>query len=128
MDKKFLIIAAWLGALSVALGAFGAHSLKGHLPRHLLDTFETGVRYQFYHVFALALTGLLYRSYPNKKIKLAGNLFITGIIFFSGSLYFLSILGTDNFSWIGAITPIGGVFFIAGWIFLAIGVQRSEIQ
>ncbi len=128
MDKRFLIIAAWLGALSVALGAFGAHTLKEYLSPQSLTTFETGIRYQFYHVFALALTGVLYRSYPNKKIKLAGNLFITGIIFFSGSLYALSISGPENFRWIGAITPMGGVFFIAGWIFLAIGIQRSEIQ
>ena len=128
MDKKFLIIAAWLGALSVALGAFGAHTLKEYLTPQSLTTFETGVRYQFYHVFALALTGVLYRSYPNKKIRLAGNLFITGIVFFSGSLYLLSILGTENFRWIGAITPMGGVFFIAGWIFLAIGLQKAEIQ
>jgi uncharacterized membrane protein YgdD (TMEM256/DUF423 family) len=128
MDKKFLTIAAWLGATAVALGAFGAHTLKEYLSPQSLTTFETGVRYQFYHVFALALAGILYKSYPNKKIKLAGNLFISGIIFFSGSLYFLSILGVDNFKWIGAITPIGGVFFIAGWVFLASGLRNTEIQ
>lgn len=128
MNKKFLAIAAWLGALSVALGAFGAHTLKEYLSQQSLTTFETGVRYQFYHVFALALAGLLYKSYPNKKIKLAGNLFIAGILFFSGSLYFLSILGAENFKWIGAITPLGGVFFIAGWIFLATGLRNTEIQ
>lgn len=128
MNKKFLSIAAWLGALSVALGAFGAHTLKEYLSPQSLTTFETGVRYQFYHVFALALAGLLYTSYPNKKIKLAGNLFIAGILFFSGSLYLLSILGAENFKWIGAITPLGGVFFIAGWIFLASGLRNTEIQ
>lgn len=128
MDKKFLAIAAWLGALSVALGAFGAHTLKAYLTPQSLTTFETGVRYQFYHVFALALAGLLYKSYPNKKIKLAGNLFIAGVLFFSGSLYFLSILGAENFKWIGAVTPMGGVFFIAGWIFLASGLRNTEIQ
>ncbi len=128
MDKKFLTIAAWLGAVSVALGAFGAHTLKEYLSPQSLTTFETGVRYQFYHVFALALTGLLFKFYPNKKIKLAGNLFILGIIFFSGSLYVLSVLGAENFKWIGAITPIGGVFFIAGWIFLAVGIRNTEIQ
>jgi len=128
MDKKFLTIAAWLGALSVALGAFGAHTLKEYLSSQSLTTFETGVRYQFYHVFALALAGVLYKFYPNKKIKLAGNLFILGILFFSGSLYCLAILGADNFKWIGVITPIGGVFFIAGWIFLASGIRSAEIQ
>lgn len=128
MNKKFLAIAAWLGALSVALGAFGAHTLKAYLTPQSLTTFETGVRYQFYHVFALALAGLLYKPYPNKKIKLAGNLFMAGILFFSGSLYVLSILGAENFKWIGAITPMGGVFFIAGWIFLASGLRNTEIQ
>lgn len=128
MNKKFLAIATWLGALSVALGAFGVHTLKAYLTPQSLATFETGVRYQFYHVFALALAGLLYTSYPNKKIKLAGNLFIAGILFFSGSLYVLSILGAENFKWIGAITPMGGVFFIAGWIFLASGLRNTEIQ
>lgn len=128
MNKKFLSIAAWLGALSVALGAFGAHTLKEYLSPQSLTTFETGVRYQFYHVFALALAGLLYKSYPSKKIKLAGNLFIAGILFFSGSLYLLSILGAENFKWIGAITPLGGIFFIAGWIFLASGLRNTEIQ
>ena len=126
MGKQFLFIAALLGALSVALGAFGAHTLKDYLTPQSLATFETGVRYQFYHVFALALTGLLFASYPNKKIKLAGNLFISGIILFSGSLYLLAILGTENFKWIGAITPMGGVFFIAGWIFLAAGIKSAK--
>ena len=128
MDKKFLVIAAWLGSLSVALGAFGAHTLKAFLSPQSLTTFETGVRYQFYHVFALALTGLLYRFYPNKKIKLAGNLFIVGMILFSGSLYLLSILGAENIRWIGAITPLGGLFFIVGWIILALGLRSTEIQ
>jgi len=126
MDKKFLVTAAWLGALSVALGAFGAHTLKEYLSPQSLTTYETGVRYQFYHVFALVLTGVLYKSYPNRKLQLAGNLFITGIIFFSGSLYALSVLGAANFKWIGAITPIGGIFFIAGWIFLAMGIKTGK--
>lgn len=126
MDKKFLTIAAWLGALSVALGAFGAHTLKEFLSPQSLTTFETGVRYQFYHVFALALAGLLYRFYPGKQIQMAGNLFMAGIACFSGSLYLLAVLGTEKARWIGAITPIGGVFFIAGWIFLAASLRNAK--
>ncbi len=125
MDKRFLFIAVLLGALSVGIGAFGAHTLKDYLTAQSLTTFETGVRYQFYHVFALALTGILYKYYPNKKIQLAGNLFIAGIIFFSGSLYVLALFGTDHFKWVGAITPAGGVFFIAGWLFLAFGIRDN---
>ncbi len=128
MDKKFLSIAAWLGAFSVALGAFGAHTLKEYLTIPALTTFETALRYQFYHVFALAFAGLLYKSYPNKKVKLAGIFFITGIILFCGSLYFLSIINSENYKWIGAITPLGGVFFIAGWSSLIVGLRSTEMQ
>jgi uncharacterized membrane protein YgdD (TMEM256/DUF423 family) len=128
MHKNYLVIAAYLGALSVALGAFGAHTLKDTLSQQSLNTFETAVRYQFYHVFALALAGILYKFYPNKKIRYAGIFFISGIILFSGSLYLLVFLGTDNFKWIGAITPLGGVFFIAGWAALATGVKAGPVQ
>lgn len=128
MNKKYLVIAAWFGALSVALGAFGAHSVKDIISQQSMNTFETAVRYQFYHVFALALTGLLYKSSPNKKLQYAGNLFILGIIFFSGSLYILSLLGTANFGWIGAITPLGGAFFIAGWLYLVAGIKQGQAQ
>lgn len=124
MYKKHLVIAAFAGALSVVLGAFGAHTLKTYLDAPSLTTFETGVRYQFYHVFALALAGILYKEYPNKKLVISGNLFILGMIFFSGSLYLLSFLGTQ-FSWIGAITPLGGLFFIAGWLQLGLGVLKK---
>ena len=128
MHKKFLIIASWLGAFSVALGAFGAHSLKDIVSQQSVNTFETAVRYQFYHVFALALTGILYMNYPNKRLQYAGNLFILGIIFFSGSLYSLSIFGTADFGWIGAITPLGGIFFIAGWLYLAAGIKEVKLK
>jgi uncharacterized membrane protein YgdD (TMEM256/DUF423 family) len=125
MHKPFLILSAWLGFLSVALGAFGAHTLKEYLSPQSLTTFETGVRYQFYHVFALALAGIVYQSFPNKKVILAGRLFIAGMITFCGSLYLLAALGTEHFKWIGAITPVGGVLFLLGWIFLARGIQQS---
>lgn len=128
MHKGFLLTAAYIGALSVALGAFGAHTLKDQLPQPMLHTFETAVRYQFYHVFALLATGMLYGAYPNKMLILAGRLFINGIILFSGSLYlliFFSLHTVNNFHWIGAITPLGGILLIAGWICLAIGIGRG---
>jgi uncharacterized membrane protein YgdD (TMEM256/DUF423 family) len=117
-----------LAAISVALGAFGAHALKELLPPASLNTFETAVRYQFYHVFALAITGILYKYCPRKIIKNAGWFFLTGILLFSGSLYlitFFTLTGNNQFHWVGAITPLGGISFIAGWLLLAISVGKS---
>ena len=127
MHKGFLITATLLGALSVAMGAFGAHALKAIVTEQSLNTYETAVRYQFYHVFALALTGLLYKTYPNKLIKSAGQLFIIGMIFFSGSLYLLTYGAANgaSFRWAGPITPLGGAMFISGWICLALGIRKS---
>jgi uncharacterized membrane protein YgdD (TMEM256/DUF423 family) len=130
MHKRILFTAAILGALSVALGAFGAHALKSILPETSLNTYETAVRYQFYHVFALALTGILYPFYPNAWIKYAGRLFIIGIVFFSGSLYLLTY-GTatgQSFRWAGPVTPLGGVMLILGWISLGIGCLIRKNQ
>jgi uncharacterized membrane protein YgdD (TMEM256/DUF423 family) len=90
MQKIFLFLASVLGALSVALGAYAAHGLKKILPEQSVSIFETGVRYQFYHVFALALCGIIYQNFSNKAVLWAGNLFLLGIIFFSGSLYALT--------------------------------------
>ena len=119
-------MAAIIGALSVALGAFGAHSLKKYLPDDALAIFETAVRYQFYHVFALLTTGIMYAYIPTAKMRWAGYLFITGILLFCCSLYFLCYIKFDrltDWEWIGAITPIGGAAFIGGWLllFLAVG-------
>ncbi len=127
MHKKFLQLAAIGGAISVALGAFGAHGLKEILSAQALLTFETAVRYQFYHVFALALTGLLMKGHPGKEWNIAGNLFVSGILLFSGSLYLLCFLGTENFKWIGAITPLGGICFLGGWTCLFIGITRRVV-
>jgi uncharacterized membrane protein YgdD (TMEM256/DUF423 family) len=118
MYKPFLIASAVLGALAVAIGAFGAHALKNIVSITALTTFETGVRYHFYHVFALLATGVLYQSLPVKKLICAGCLFIAGIILFSGSLYLLTLL-PENYKWVGAITPFGGLAFITGWLLLA---------
>ena len=126
MHKGYIKTAAFLGALSVMLGAFAAHKLKQILTEQSLNTFETGVRYQIYHVFALALTALIYKEFRNKLIAAAGILFMLGIGFFSGSLYLLtyfSAQGIAGYEWIGAITPIGGLFFITGWLCLSLGVK-----
>ena len=127
---KFIRIAAILGALAVALGAFGAHSLKAVLTPDQLQTFETGVRYQFYHTIALLFVGLLMISKPSKALNMAAGSFIAGICCFSGSLYLLAtrgLLGIENLSLLGPITPIGGLFFIVGWIFVFVAVNKLKV-
>jgi uncharacterized membrane protein YgdD (TMEM256/DUF423 family) len=127
MHKGFIKTAAFLGAVSVALGAFAAHGLKQILSAELLQTFETAVRYQFYHVFALLATGILYAAFPNKLMKWAGHLFIAGILLFSGSLYLLCYVkhAALPLNRIGAITPFGGAAFIAGWVLLLIAIGKK---
>jgi uncharacterized membrane protein YgdD (TMEM256/DUF423 family) len=129
MHKGFLQTAALLGALAVALGAFGAHGLKKIVPPETVTTFETGVRYQFYHVFALLAVAILFGSFPARYLQYAGMCFIIGMILFSGSLYALTVLQatkTVGLRGIGAITPIGGLFFIAGWVCLFMAVIKSK--
>lgn len=129
MHKGFLLSAAILGAIAVGLGAFGAHGLKQIVPAETITTFDTGVKYQFYHVFALFITGILYASYPVRALRIAGILFLVGILFFCGSLYALTLLkatGSVGLGGIGIITPIGGLFFIAGWLSLFWGIWKSK--
>ena len=128
MHKTFLQTASLLGAIAVILGAFGAHALKKLVADNAVTIFETGVRYQFYHVFALALVGILFRDFPNKWMMWAGNFFLIGIVLFSGSLYVLTYIKAavkPNLDWIGAITPIGGLAFIIGWVCMFIGLYKS---
>jgi uncharacterized membrane protein YgdD (TMEM256/DUF423 family) len=128
MNKNFLSVAALLGALSVALGAFAAHKLREMVSPDAVAVFETGVRYQFYHVFALLFVALLSERISNKWMIWAGNCFIMGIVLFCGSLYALTALKiavNSHLLLVGILTPIGGVFFIAGWLFLWIGVTRK---
>jgi uncharacterized membrane protein YgdD (TMEM256/DUF423 family) len=128
MNRNFLSIAALLGALSVALGAFAAHKLREMASAETVAIFETGVRYQFYHVFALLFVALLSEKISNKWMTWAGNCFIAGIILFCGSLYALTALKiADNthLQLAGIATPIGGLFFIAGWLFLWVGVSKK---
>ena len=130
MHKFFLQLAAAMGGLAVALGAFGAHALKRVASEAVVNIFETGVRYQFYHVFALALAGILFRDFSNKWMLWAGNLFLTGIILFSGSLYILTWLKASSkqgLDWVGIITPFGGIAFIAGWVCMFIGFYKAAV-
>ncbi len=127
MHKNFLITAALLGALTVVLGAFAAHTLKEILDAGEMQVFETAVKYQMYHVLALLAVGILYQAFPVKQLRIAGNLFIAGIVLFSGSLYLLTFIKHQqiNALWIGAVTPLGGLCFIAGWVVLALGIAKK---
>jgi uncharacterized membrane protein YgdD (TMEM256/DUF423 family) len=121
MHKGLLKLGAALGGLTVIFGAFAAHTIKSRVTPDVLSIFETGVRYQMYHVFAIFLTAILYKEFPTKSMLWAGKLFLIGIIIFSGSLYLLTHVkanGATSFLWLGAITPFGGVAFIAGWAML----------
>lgn len=129
MHTFFLKTAALLGALAVVLGAFGAHALKQLLSDKYLAVFETAVRYQFYHVFALVAVGILFKEFPNVYLLWSGRLFCYGILIFSGSLYLLTLLGAlgqQGFRWVGAITPIGGLCLIAGWILMVLGITNKN--
>ncbi len=120
MAKTYLLIAALNGFLAVALGAFGAHGLKQKLSADMLAVYHTGVQYHFYHTFALFGVALLMLQLPQSAaLRWSALLFVVGIAIFSGSLYVLAITGVR---WLGAITPLGGVAFLAGWMALAMAV------
>ena len=117
MHKNFLLVAAILGFLGVAFGAFGAHGLRERLSPEMMAVFEIGVRYQMYHVFALLAVAAAIAHFGRARLLLvAGWSFIAGVLIFSGSLYALALTGTGMF---GAITPIGGVGLLLGWACLA---------
>lgn len=130
MHRKYLQIAALLGALAVILGAFGAHALHRMVPESSVEIFEKGVTYQFYHVFAIAFAAIVGKEFPNKRILYAANFFISGIVCFSGSLYALTWLTATNNEGLmriaGPVTPLGGLFFIAGWICLLAGLSQKK--
>jgi uncharacterized membrane protein YgdD (TMEM256/DUF423 family) len=113
--KNTLVLAFVLGGLSVAIGAFGAHGLKPHLDAYQLSIFEKGVQYQFYHSLAIGICAVLMGKMEG--MRRAALFFALGILFFSGSLYLLACRALLPFGvgWAGPITPIGGLFFIAGW-------------
>ncbi len=134
MQKRFLVFSGFSGAIAVALGALGAHFLKSKLETGLLtqtnlQTFETAVTYQIYHSIVLLILSLLVDKFNNKLIPKAGYCFMAGIVLFSGSLYLLataSLLGITNIRWLGPITPIGGLFFITGWLLLAFAGMKKK--
>ena len=124
MVTTFIVLAAINGFLGVALGAFAAHSLTAYFsdkPR-LEANFKTGVQYHFYHALAIFGVAFTSRDFSSSLIPLSGWLFLLGIILFSGSLYIFSLTGKR---WLGAITPLGGLAFLAGWICLAVGVMQG---
>lgn len=125
MTQFFLTIAAVLGAIAVAAGAFGSHALRAQLSDRALEIFETGARYQMYHALALLAVGILLgqAKLPSATLTIAGYAFIAGVLLFSGSLYALSISGMK---WLGAIAPLGGACFMLGWVCLAIAAWKYQ--
>jgi len=122
-DIRFGTIGGVLAFLAVALGAFGAHGLEGRLSLEELATYETAVRYQMYHALALVLLALASAAVPGFRSRLAGWAFTVGILVFSGSLYVLVLTGHR---WLGAVTPLGGVAFLVGWIAFSWGFFRRD--
>ncbi len=120
--KWMMVLGSFLGGLGVVLGAFGAHKLKQLVPPESVQTFQTGVQYQMYHAFALLFAGLLWNRYNGSgQLSASGWCFLIGVLLFSGSLYTLAALKATNkvgLGGIGILTPIGGLFFIAGWVML----------
>ena len=129
MHKTFLPLGAFSGAIAVVLGAFGAHGLKQIVSTDAVAVFQTGVQYQMYHTLALLVVAVIYDRLPNRLIMWAGYFFSFGILFFSGSLYLITALkvgGKAVPSVVGAITPVGGLAFILGWLCLLIGVFKRN--
>ena len=122
MERYLVSLAAASGFLAVAFGAFGAHALKNRLDEYSLGVFRTAVEYQFYHSLALLAVGLLLLWYPgNGLLKISGYSYLAGIVLFSGSLYLLAFTGVRG---LGAVTPLGGMCFLAGWATLFIASLR----
>ena len=132
MNKRLLALSGFMGAAAVALGAMGAHFLKSKLETGLiteanLQTFETAVKYHMYHTIAILV--IAFFADKIKSASAAAYCFVAGVILFSGSLYLLSLaglLGIGNAGWLGPITPVGGLFFIAGWITIGLAGLRHK--
>jgi uncharacterized membrane protein YgdD (TMEM256/DUF423 family) len=122
--RTTLLFGSISAMLGVLLGAFGAHALHDRLlSTGRVETFDVAVEYQFYHALALLLTGIVMHDTPSQQLSIASAAFATGIVFFSGSLYVLSIF---NLPWTGAVTPFGGVAFIVGWFFFTIHFTKKK--
>ena len=122
MSKTILMSGAAFLVLAVILGAFGAHGLKPKLTEDLMQAYKTGVEYHFYHGLGLLLLGILCMSMPSGLLNWAAFFLGLGILLFSGSLYLMAVTGIR---WLGAITPFGGVSFIAGWVLLLVSVWKN---
>jgi uncharacterized membrane protein YgdD (TMEM256/DUF423 family) len=122
MDRIFFVLGSLLAAISVGLGAFGAHALRATLSAADLATFETAVRYQMYHALALLAVAWAATRWPSGSVTAAGWAFVVGILVFSGSLYVLVLTGQR---WLGAVTPLGGLAFLLGWALLAWSAWRA---
>lgn len=122
-----MVTACVIAALTIAIGAFGAHGLKALVSAEDVATFETGVRYQMYHVFALLILGMA-KGTNNSNRKWVFWLFMMGVILFSGSIYLLALNEVLPFStkWLGPVTPIGGLAFITGWVLWAVGLWKNR--
>lgn len=128
MQNLFLFISGLSGAIAVGLGAMGAHFLKDKITPEQIYTFDKAVLYHFFHTIAILAVIALMNKLKTRALIAAGFCFIAGIIFFSGSLYLLStkeLLSIENWNFLGPVTPIGGVFFILGWIMIGISAFRT---
>ena len=123
MTKIFIVVASLSACIAVGLGAFAAHALKEKLSPDLFSIWEVGVRYHMYHALGLIAVAWVVAQFPESNAAIAGWFFVGGTVIFSGSLYVLSLTGER---WIGAITPLGGVCFLIGWVWLAWSVWRSS--
>lgn len=122
--KTLLIVGSLVLASAVIIGAFGAHALKARLAPDMLQIYQTGVEYHFYHGLGILLIGVIGMQLSHSLIHTAGWVLTLGVLVFSGSLYVLALTGMR---WLGAVTPLGGLAFIIGWVLLAIGVYRSAM-
>ena len=117
-----MVLGALSAGVAVVAGAFAAHGLRARLAPELLAVFETGARYQMYHAFGLLAVAWALERWPASGAAVAGWLFVAGTLLFSGSLYLLALGGPR---WLGAVTPLGGLCFIAGWAMLAWAAGRG---
>jgi uncharacterized membrane protein YgdD (TMEM256/DUF423 family) len=122
MDRIFFSFGCLSAFMGVCAGAFGAHALEGRLDAGMLSVFETGVRYQLYHAFGLIVAAWAHGRWPSNLVKSGGWMFAAGTLLFSGSLYLLTAGGA---AWLGAVTPVGGLAFLAGWLCLAVAAWKA---
>ncbi len=124
-SRRYFVLASVFGLTGVGLGAFGAHGLKSVMSPEMLQVYETGVRYQMYHTFALLVAAWAIHTSKGSWFRTAAQLFSAGVFLFSGSLYLLSFTGT---TWFGYITPFGGLLFLGGWVLLAVGFWKEKAE